>query len=176
MDAETVPNAVRTIVKDAEANLAREISDFVGPLWGKKYCVAVYTDSDDGLFLYWTYSRLCQAPKGVVQARCVLDHHPTATLRGPDALYAFMPRLSGYVCDFIAFYCELGPDTELPTRIDDLRFFVKEGDQEATLPGIRQHTWVEVAGLEAGEVAEVEQRDKLFDWVQALVANQPGEG
>jgi hypothetical protein len=85
MDAESVPNAVRTIVKDAEANLTREISDFVGPLWGKKYCVAVYTDSDDGLLLYWTYSRLCKAPKGVVQARCVLDHHPTATLRGPTS-------------------------------------------------------------------------------------------
>jgi hypothetical protein len=93
MDVDTtVPGAVRRVVEDGEANLAREISNFVGPLWVKKYCVAVCTDTDDGLRLYWTYSRLSQAPKGVVQARTVVDHHPTATLRGPDALYAYRAK------------------------------------------------------------------------------------
>jgi hypothetical protein len=37
------------------------------------------------------------------------------------------------------------------------------------------NTRFEVKNLESGEVEEVEQRDRLFDWVQALVANKPGE-
>jgi hypothetical protein len=56
----------------------------------------------------------------------------------------------------------------------DRVFFIKNEDQEAVLSGIRQHTFLEIEGLGNGKGTTIEEKDKLFDCVQVLVANQRG--